>query len=45
MDPALVAAHFTLIPEGDPHPEANDSDIVMNEVCFLNLLVFMVLVI
>ena len=37
VDPALVAAHFTLVPERDPHPEleADDSDIVMNEVCYL----------
>jgi hypothetical protein len=35
-----VAAHFALFSEGDPHEEAasaDDSDTIMNEVCYLLL--------
>jgi hypothetical protein len=32
VDPALVAAHFALVPERDPHQEADESDIIMDEV-------------
>jgi len=39
VDPVLVAAHFALV-SGDPHQEADDTDVVMNEVCFLNLFLF-----
>lgn len=43
VDPALVAAHFALISEGDPQPEDDNGDIIMDEESFLNLFNFLLI--